>query len=241
MINTFRDKILINGLAKEQNILNEKIISSLFKDIPKLKSVEFSKSDEYDDNNYYDSTTVNCVNDIVLDGEEYSRENGKVFVSPDDEEIASEDDVLDDDELELVVNVINKYAESVDYGQYTLTREDFDKKDSDDNTVFRTYYQSLLSEKRAECESLFSKDINIAVCYARDILKGRLSEQLEKSLEKEFKKDFFLSYIYAVYCVKGKLPKNIDNYFTLKSFKGLSDLEKKYLNLYREFVSSSNE
>lgn len=239
MINSFRDKILMNGLAKEQKLLREKLVYSLFKDFPNLKSLSFSKTNEYDDNNYYDSARVDYINGVELDVEEYAREGDKVYKSLDGDEIADEQDILDDESLEYVINTIKEYIEgSEGYGDYELNREEVLEKQFSKDEVFNAYYQSYLSGKRAECEEVFSKNINIAICYAYDILKGRLDSKIEKKLEKEFKKDIFLSYLYAVYCIKGRLPSNVDNYFTLKSFKDLNSFEKKYLNLYKEFVNS---
>lgn len=240
IIEVFRNRIIIEGLANKQKNIRKDLLYKLFESFPKLKSIEITKSSEYDDNNYYDNIYVGSVNDIALESEEYIVENNKVYKNWDEEVLANEDDILDNHLLEYVVEVAKESISDYDYGDYKKTREEvLSKKPAGDN-VFDIYYQSYISGNRIKSEQVFCGHPHLAVCYAYDVLKGRFDAEVEALLEKDFKSSMRMSYLYAVYCIKGRLPKNVDNYFNLKSFKELDEQEKRYLNLYGEFLKSND-
>jgi len=239
MIEVFINRVIINCLKEEAKYFKSNILYNLFKSVPNLESISFTKSNEYDDNNYYDSFQVNDINGVSIEDECYIKdENGNVFSDWQEDEIVEKDKLVDEDLIPTIMEITDEYAQAsgYDYGDHTIYKESFSKHEGVPNKAFIEYYNSRLTGKPVADESVFKGKPEIALCYAYDVLKGRLSPKIESCL----KEDFYLCYLYAVNVIKGKLPRELENHFSLKSFKSLNNREKKYFKLYKEFLENSN-
>lgn len=223
----------MHGLKAESKYFQSLLIYNLFKSLPNLQSLSFTKSNEYDDNNYYDSLSITQINGVDIECNGYIRdENGQVFDY--DDEMVENSKLIDEDLIEYIADILDEATgNNYDYGDHVLHRQDQCEKSKVCNKAFISYYQCLISGSKLDDESLFDNHPEIALLYAYDILKGRLNKNTEKYL----KTDFFLCYLYAKHVIKGKLPKEIENHFSLKSFNKLTDQEKKYFALYKEFLN----
>lgn len=231
----------MENLRKEARHFQSNLLHNLFKSIPNLQSISFTKSNEYDDNNYFDSLVVDQINDICIEDGGYIKDQDDKIMRDDYEGgTADETKLIDEDLVSYVVDIVEQavHDDDYDYGDHQLFKEDFEnpKERHSSSEAFIYYYQSFISGERVKDESIFKDNPEIAVCYAYDVLKGRLSQEVEKSL----KESFFLCYLYAKYVIKNKLPRELENHFNLKSFNSLNQEEKKYFRLYKEFLESSH-
>lgn len=239
LLETFRNNLIIQYLSKERLYLRKISITNLFKNINGLKDVTLSAIQDFDDSNYYSRICVTKINGLELQDEEdyYRNEKGEVYDSLNN--LVNKNILLSQGDIEYVVGEVKEYAEETSSGGFdnlTLYRKDFiDKKvEKFYNKTFCAYYVAYITNKRLKNESLLANDPAIALCYAYDVLKGRLDVSLEECL----KENFYLCFLYATEVLKQRLPPNLENYFKLKSFKSLNESEKYHYKIYKEFLEN---
>jgi hypothetical protein len=236
LLETFRNNLISSHLSAERLHLKKISITNLFKNIDNLISVTLSNVQEYDDSNYYSRICVTKINGIDLEDEEdYYYEEGKVYDSSD--KIVSKNFLIDKIEIQHIVAEAKEYADTVsDFQNLTLHRKDFVNRKTEKfyNKVFCAYYAAYITGQRLKNESILIKNPSIALCYAYDVIKGRLDPSLEDCL----KEDFYLCFLYATEVLKHRLPLNLENYFKLKSFKSFNESEKYHYKVYKEFLES---
>lgn len=196
-------------------IKRDQVLKALFDDNPELESFSFTKTQEYDDNNYYTSTVISSINghDVDSDGaysydEEEQEENSLPRVP---QEVAwkiaeSIDDIggyFDEDDESIDV-----YREDYDdVSMPSCGKIKFDLKDDESKYADSFFNGTVLPD------SFFIKaDPRFAVWYADD--HGRFSPEVETKIfaQKGRMSDAFH---YALHVLKAPLPTDIENFFTL--------------------------
>lgn len=229
------------------------LVRDLFVEIPTLRSVGFSKTNEYDDSNYSDYFLVTSINRVKLyDGN---------YVDEDSEDVIKNENLPKEMpdrnyEVPFIVSVVESLAGEYDYGDdHILTREEIlgrSKYKANNNKAFDAYYIALKTKEKAKDISVFKNNPNWALYYAMDILKSRLPRELESV----FKKDIKYAYYYATNVIKGNLPEMIEKHFLQKAKNILLEAfedrdsgyeswvckeEKYYLGKYVEFIGGSKK
>ena len=228
------------------------LVRDLFVEIPTLRSVGFSKTNEYDDSNYSDYFLVTSINDVKLYDGNYVDDDGEDVIK--NENLPKE---MPDRNYEVpfIVSIVESLAGEYDYGDdHTLTREEVlgrSKYKANKNKAFDAYYIALKTGEKVKDISVFKNNPNWALFYSVDILKSRLPRELESV----FKKDIKYAYYYATRVIKNNLPEMIENHFfqrekslLLKAFDDENNFEswcdkeeRYYLAKYRDFVNERNK
>jgi hypothetical protein len=226
------------------------VVRDLFVEIPTLRSVSFSKTNEYDDSNYSDLFSVISINQVKLyDGN---------YVDEEYEEVKDLPKEMPDRNYEVpfIVNVIESLSQDYDYGEdHVISREEVvgrSKYKATKNKAFDAYYIALKTGEKVEDISVFKNNPNWALYYSMDVLKSRLPREMESV----FKKDIKYAYYYATKVIKSNLPEMIENHFFQReksillktfdenenNFESWYDKEEKYyLAKYRDFVNEKNK
>lgn len=243
MIEIINNLNILNYLEKEKKNIGKKLIYLLFKEIPNLFVFSFNVESEYNDNNYYNNIILDSINGINLDphsGEYYTDEHGNVVSSYDEEEasVVHLSHLLSGDESRIVYQVVSMVGENYDYGNHEIKREDF-YDDYENEWKFEQDSDWILIRNKIfikdKVDEFKAKDPKLTLIYSS------LGEKLTREQEECFKEDIKYAYYYAKYCLKGKLPKDIENYLRLNIFKKeyVSPDDKFYLELYNNFVSNN--
>lgn len=223
----FLEKIFRNIIKRDQ------VLKALFDDNPELESFSFSKTQEYDDNNYYTSTHISSINghDVEHDGEYIDEEPEEENSSPRvPQEVAyriaeSIDDIGgyfdDDDDIDVL-------REDYDDVSMPCGKVKFDLKDDESKYADSFFNGTILPD------SFFIKaDPRFAVWYADD--HGRFSPEVEVKIfaQKGRMSDAFH---YALHVLKAPLPTDIENFFTLHSSLTDKKTNKEDLAFFKRYL-----
>jgi len=249
MIECIKSMDIKDALKSESDGESLNLLRDLFVEIPTLRSVGFSKTNEYDDSNYSDYFNVTSINQVGLQDSFYVDDEGEPIKdlpqgTPDKNY-----------EVPFIVSVLESLADEYDYSDdHTITREEVlsrHKQKDSKNKAFSAYYIALKTGEKVKDLSVFKNNPNWALYYSMDILKDRLP----KEIESVFKKDIKFAYYYAVNVIKDNLPEMIEKHFLQKaknilletfedkdSYESWSDKEEKYyLRKYSDFINGSKK
>lgn len=220
----------------ERIVTEDDLITAVFKDIPELQEFTWSKTSEYDDNNYSDYSRLNTINGYAVDYDGDYEEFG------DDESIEPQSNmprIEDRNARHTIRDLVDSIADGFDHREdIVISREEYLPK------VTRTvrakadreeldYVRSYMSGKTLP-DSFFLKLENPkwAIYYADD--HGRFSEDMEfKIFAQEGRMHY--AYLYARHIIKGPLPEKIENFYLLNN----SEEDKEDLKVYLDFKKAA--
>ena len=224
------------------------LITALFKDIPDLKSVSFSCSSEYDDNNYYDSVQVTEINGWAYSHYEACYEDE---MEEDYQRGLKNNPIgkrLDKDFCMACLELVDEVGKSFGHCDHSFKRDEYTFDEGSDPQVlckktreeneFNKFILNLACGNLQQDESIFERiDSKWALYYAFD--HGRLSKEVEDKIFLK-KGNMKSAYLYSVHILKDVLPKNIEDFYILNSFAKKKKTETKntdqeYLGKYLEF------
>lgn len=221
--------------ALKNLIEDEDLISAIFEDYPNLKSIDFTKSNEYDDSNYYDSCELTAIN-----GHHWNNCEDTYEYEHDDED-STEERIIDIDVIAACKDLIDHIGKDFEYGEHTILRENHPVKKRTDKkqNSLKKYISAYLSGNKLNDEKIFAHlDPIWSVYYAQDF--GRLPEEVEHKVFAK-KGNMEQAYLYAVHVLKGRLPDNIENFYVLNTMNGKNESDKKWLVRYIEFKDALNK
>ena len=215
---------------------NEDLLVELFRGMPELQCFGIVKCQEYDDNNYYDSTRLTSVNGHSYGYEGYEDEDEDYCVSPSlepsnlpkvsekkihwiEDAVCWIEDELERDEEEV-------FFKREDYSSGLNTRDVLLRDDE------RRYFAAYMAGKKLP-DSFFVKiDPKYAVYHALD--HGRFKPEMEFKIfakHGEMRK----AVEYARHVIKGRLPEAVENFYFLDP----AEEDKQHLQEYiAEFCSA---
>jgi hypothetical protein len=191
--------------AGSRLIREGELATLLFKSIPELMHFSFVKTQEYDDNNYFDSTRLTEVN-----GHPYSYDG---YDDEEDEETTS--DLPRIENVHMVEHVMDMIAEDRYHSdeEVVVKREDYEEsEDEEERSPEKTYLASYLSGTELPVSFFLENDPKWAVYYALD--HGRFDEEAEfKILARPG--EMHLALEYARHVIRGRLPHEVENFYIL--------------------------
>lgn len=207
-------------------VKNEELVRALFEEIPELKTFSWTKTREYDDNNYFVSTSVVSINayDYGYNGyeedwHEDAEENcglPKVTATHMIEDLVDQiSDSYDLSDDEIVMDRDDYFLES-EKGEGTIERERKQKEKVD-------YFLAFLSGNRLPDDFFVGKDPKLAVYHAMD--HGRLSDEVEVAIFAVREK---MSYALDYARVVGRLSPKVEAFFILDD----DEYDRPYLQEY---------
>lgn len=233
MINYRKKSDIRFAMTNLVGISSEELIATLFEDNPNLVSIEFSKSNEYDDSNYYDSCELTAINGYSWDvcEETYAYDD-----SEDGEDRESlEDKIVDVEVIAACREMVDLVGKDFGYGEHTLSRNDYaaKRKRTQEEKTIAKYICSFLNKEKIDDEKVFLKaEPKWALYYAHDFGPFKDKDVEHKVFTKKGRMEY--AYFYAVHVLKGKLPENIENFYILDSFNKTKE-DKDWLVKYLEF------
>lgn len=195
-------------------IKREPTLKALFDDNPELEVFTFSKTQEYDDNNYYNSVQLQTVNGYGVDSE------GNYEYDDDDEE--TNHPKLAEEICRYIADYISDIGEHFeDEEDIEVCREDYEnevlpasgKVEFDPKSDEEKYVKSFLFGTTLPDSFFIKADPRFAVWYADD--HGRFDPKIEKKIFAQ-KGRMEEAFYYALHVLKGPLPDAIENFFTLR-------------------------
>lgn len=203
----------------------DEMVAKLFENLPELKCFKFCKSQEYDDNNYFDNIRTTEINGHSLGYDGYDE---------DDEEGYS--DLPKIQEIHLVENVVDFLAEKYDctINEIEVVREDYEGFQKSADSPDMTYLASYLSGSTLAKSFFIKNDPKWAVYYALD--HGRFDENSEFEIFAR-KDQMYMALEYARHVVRGRLPHPVENFFILDC----DEYDRVFLEQYLEFVKNVGE
>lgn len=202
-------------------VKNEELVRALFEEIPDLKTFSWTKTREYDDNNYFVSTRVVSINghDYGYDGYEEDDEEDcglpKVTATHMVEDLVdqiSDSYDLSDDEIVMDRDDYFLESEKGESNFHPLThiwmerRALKERKQKDEVD----YFLAFLSGCRLPDDFFVGKDPKLAVYHAMD--HGRLSEEVEVGV---FAVRGNMSYALDYARTVGRLSPKVEAFFIL--------------------------
>lgn len=173
-------------------VKDKELVRALFEEIPDLKTFSWTKTQEYDDSNYFVSTRVVSINghDYGYDGYEDEGAEEKEGLPKVDATHMVEDlverisDSFDLSDSDIVMDRDDYFLES-EKSEGTILQERKDREEVD-------YFLAFLSGTRLPDDFFIGKDPKLAVYHAMN--HGRLSEDAEVE----------------VFAVRGNMPYALD-------------------------------
>lgn len=218
----------------QQVVTEDDLITAVFRDIPELQEFTFSKTNEYDDNNYSDYTRLTYINGYAVDYEgDYE----------DEEEDEDPENKMPRIACPQARHTVRDLVDSINDGfdhseEITIKREDYlpgvtrrtrAKADKEELEYVKSYMTgTTLPDKYFK----YLDNTKWAIYYAQD--HGRFSEDLEFEI---FAKEgrMYYAYLYAKEIIKGPLPEKIENFYVLNN----GDEDKNDLQRYLEFKKAA--
>jgi hypothetical protein len=227
------DKLLYIKNESDRIVSTDEIISAAFDGCPELVEFSFSKTNEYDDNNYSDHLQLLSVNGHRVDynGDYEDQEE-------EDEEILGKSlPMLPNWVGNNLVDLIHEVGNEWDYSdEITVSRENYKNKKSrktKEDKEAKRYLCSHLSGKRLP-ESFFIKCSNPKLPLFYAVEHGRFSSDTEfKIFAKEGRMWYALRYAQEI--IGGVLPEQIENFFLLNDKAETEDHER-----LQEYISWKN-
>ena len=233
MINSMKTRDINSAIKRIYN--EDSLIQQLFEDFPSLNSIHYSKTQEYNDNDYSTYFRVIAINGNGLSDDAQHGGNGEYDVEydRDDEEKGQKYNIAELNHILSCISHSEEFFDDTDEDGYIFLRESLPFKGRDIDNIFKSYYVASLTGKKIEDLSVFSKDTacaNWALYYCVD-LNDKLPED---SLINIFQDNPEFAYLYAKHVLKGKLPQKLeDNLKAIANRINLKSFEKEDLN-YRE-------
>jgi len=248
-------------LDSQKSFIKDKLICLLFIEIKNLDSFVIESSNEYNDNNYYNYVRLSKINDIPIEeGYGYYKDDeGNILDDYDGEKVVSKK-ILSDEELSVLFSVCNNIGEGWN-DTVKISRDSclvgtprslspskakkyLEETEDEKNKGFKFYFANLLLSKGLSKENFKDdtmseenfKDEIISAVYFASMTGKRLKPETESLL----KHDAEAAYYYAKNVIKGKLPKDVENYFELNSFKN-KKMSKNDLSFYELYKSENFE
>lgn len=218
----------------ERVVTEDDLIAAVFRDIPELQEFTWSKTNEYDDNNYSDYSRLTHINGYAVDYDgDYEDEE------EDEDPTNTMPKIQSNQARHTVRDLVDSICDGFDHrDEITIRREHYlpevtqtvrAKADQEELDYVRSYMSgTTLPDK------YFLKMSNPkwAIYYAHD--HGRFSEDLEfKILAKEGR--MYYAYLYAKEIIKGPLPEKIENFYVLNN----GEEDKDDLQRYLEFKKAA--
>jgi hypothetical protein len=208
--------------AARRIVTNEELLVALFKDLPELKHFKFVKTQEYDDNNYFDDIRL-----VEVNGHRYGYEG---YEDDDDNE---KSDLPRIESVGMVDSAVDIISEDYDFSsdEIKVVREDYESLSASKldryDTAERRYWGSYLSGKTLPNSFFVRNNPKWAVYYAMD--HGRFDKNAEfKIFAKQGRMLEALQYAEAV----GRLSQEVENFFILDADEGDSGFLKTYLEKF---------
>ena len=210
-------KRAMGGIVK-----NEELVRALFEEIPDLKTFSWTKTQEYDDNNYFVSTRV-----VSINGHDYGYDG----YEEDDEEDCGLPKVT---ATHMVEDVMDQISDSYDLsdGVWVMDRDDyFLESEKSEGTILQErkqkeevdYFLAFLSGNHLPDDFFVGKDPKLAVYHAMD--HGRLSDEVEVAIFAVREK---MSYALDYARVVGRLSPKVEAFFILDN----DEYDRPYLQEY---------
>jgi len=210
-MNNFR-KLRDIRKASRRLLENTELLVALFKDVPELQSFKFSMSQEYDDNNYFNSVSLVEINGHAYNYDGYEGELPKV------------------EQTDLINNAVGLIAANYDNsaGEVEIRREDYEQASKEPlYPAERIYLGSYLSGSEIPVSFFVENDPKWAVYYAMD--HGRFPEDDEfRIFARNGWMDEALCYAESV----GRLVPELENFYILNASEEDSECLKKYLEKF---------
>jgi hypothetical protein len=214
-MNHFR-KIRDIRKASKRLVENSDLLVALFKDIPELQNFKFSVSQEYDDNNYFDSVRLVEINGHAYDFDGYD----------DDSE---ESELPRVEQTDLIKNALGLIADNYDNsaGEVEIKREDYEAGKEPLFPEERIYLGSYLSGSEIPVSFFVDNNPKWAVYYAMD--HGRFPEDDEFDI---FARNGWMDEALCYAEVVGRLVPELENFYILNASEEDSECLKKYLEKF---------
>jgi len=202
--------------ASRRLVENTELLVALFKDVPELQSFKFEVSQEYDDNNYFDS-----VNLVEINGHAYT------YDGYDDD--SEESELPRVEQTDLIKNAVGLIADDYDNsaGEVEIKREDYEAGKEPLYPVERIYLGSYLSGSEIPVSFFVENDPKWAVYYAMD--HGRFPEEDEFDI---FARNGVMDEALCYAEVVGRLVPELENFYILNAFEEDSAFLKEYLEKF---------
>lgn len=219
----------------ERVVTEDDLIAAVFHDIPELQEFTFSKTTEYDDNNYSDYTRLTYINGYAVDYDgDYEEEDEEYDNQPN-----GMPKIACPRARHTVRDLVDSICDGFDHSEeITVKREEYlpspsrrtrAKVDKEELEYVKSYMTSTTLP-----DKYFTKLTNPkwAIYYAQD--HGRFKDDLEFNI---FAKEgrMYYAYLYAKEIIKGPLPEKIENFYVLNN----SDEDKDDLQRYLEFKKAA--
>ncbi len=217
----------------ERVVTEDDLIAAVFSDIPELQEFTWSKTNEYDDNNYSDYSRLTHINGYCVD---YDGDYEDDFTEPEESDMPR---IEDANARHTIRDLVDSICDGFDHREeITISREHYlpkviqtvrAKADQEELDYVRSYIS-----KTTLPDKYFLKMSNPkwAIYYADD--HGRFNEDLEfKIFAQEGRMHY--AYLYARHIIKGPLPEKIENFYVLNN----SEEDKEDLKVYLEFKQAA--
>lgn len=206
---------------------NNDLLVSLFESMPDLHHFRFMKTQEYDDNNYFDDIKVTEINGHSYGYEGYDEDYEGIYPRLDKHEIKTSD--LPKVCPIHVEHAVQEISSAYDYSDndVEVRREDYQRSEPED-VVEKTYLGSYLSGSKIRPSFFFKKKrTKWATYYALD--HGRFGEDDEFKIFAK-KGEMYYALEYARHVIKGRLPSAVENFFVLDP----DDVDDSHIKQYVE-------
>lgn len=217
--------------ASRNVVNNNDLLVSLFRNMPDLQHFRFSKTQEYDDNNYFDDIKVTEINGHSYGYEGYDEDYEGDYPRLEEDEIKTSD-LPKVPFTSYIEDVVHEIAKDYDFSDHEveIRREDHEEHSEHDLTE-KTYLGSYLSGSKIRPSFFFKKNrTKWAVYYALD--HGRFGEDDEFKIFAK-KGEMCHALEYARHVIKGRLPSAVENFYVLDH-----DADDPYIKDYvAEFMS----
>lgn len=210
--------------ASSRFVASEELLAALFSDLPELQHFKFVKTQEYDDNNYFDDIRL-----VEVNGHRYGYDGYED--DEDDEDGMEKSDLPRIPEVGLVDSLVGHIAEDYDFSEneVEIRREDYKvvgKRDKYGMAEIR-YWGAYMSGGKLPKSFFVKNDAKWAVYYAMD--HGRFDRETEfKVFARKGRMFEALNYAEAV----GRLSQEVENFFILDAGEGDSGVLKTYLEKF---------
>ena len=197
------------------------LIVELFRSMPELQCFGFTKSQEYDDNNYYDHTRLTSINGHLYSNG-YEDEEG----FPENHEVSNLPKIADHKVhwIEDLVDWIEDVYERDDE-ELVFKREHYETSKPRRLDREQRYFSAYLTKKKLPDSFFVKSDPKYALYHALD--HGRFKPEVEyKIFAKHGEMENALEY--ARHIIKGRLPEAVENFY----FLDCSDEDKECFQEY---------
>lgn len=217
----------------ERVVTEDDLIAAVFRDIPELQEFTWSKTSEYDDNNYSDYSQLTHINGYCVD---YDGDYEDEFTEPEESDMPR---IEDANARHTIRDLVDSICPCFDHREdIVISREHYlpkvtrtvrAKADREELDYVKSYVGgSTLPDKYFN----HLDNPKWAIYYAQD--HGRFKEDLEFEIFAQEGRMHY-AYLYAKEIIKGPLPEKIENFYVLSN----SEDDKEDLKRYLEFKKAA--